>query len=84
MVNIPKPPSRVTGKGTPPRSDDLSTVVGNNTEKPEAKKDVPMNLRVPDEFKRRVDQFALDHRVSVKKVTMQALEEFMNRAGAGQ
>lgn len=38
MVNIPKPPSRVTGKGTPPRSDDLSTVVGNNTEKPEAKK----------------------------------------------
>nr|WP_260630518.1 hypothetical protein [Pseudomonas syringae] len=48
------------------------------------KKDVPMNLRVPDEFKRRVDQFALDHRVSVKKVTMQALEEFMNRAGAAQ
>ncbi|WP_080223345.1 hypothetical protein [Pseudomonas syringae] len=76
MVNIPKPPSRVTGKGTPPRSDDLSTVVGNNTEKPEAKKDVPMNLRVPDEFKRRVDQFAL--------ITMQALEEFMNRAGAAQ
>ncbi|WP_080218087.1 hypothetical protein [Pseudomonas syringae] len=63
MVNIPKPPSRVTGKGTPPRSDDLSTVVGNNTEKPEAKKDV---------------------QVSVKKVTMQALEEFMNRAGAAQ
>ncbi|WPP02575.1 hypothetical protein SFA35_26105 (plasmid) [Pseudomonas sp. HR96] len=84
MAAIPKPPARLSGKGTPPTSDIPSTVVGNNTEKPEAKKEVPMNLRVPDEFKRRVDQFALDHRTSVKKITMQALEELMNRAGAGQ
>nr|UVN18032.1 hypothetical protein pPsy0479b_00074 [Pseudomonas syringae] len=38
MVNIPKPPSRVKGKGIPPRSDDLSTVVGNNTENQKPKK----------------------------------------------
>jgi hypothetical protein len=84
MATIPKPPSRLSGKGVPPTSDAPSAVVGNNTEKPEARKEVPMNLRVPDDFKRRVDQFALDHRTSVKKITMQALEELMDRAGAAQ
>lgn len=82
-TKVPPPPKRSVGKGEPPTSETPSTVVGNNTEKPETKGDVPMNLRVPDDFKARVMQFALDNRTSVKKVTVQALEEFMKRAGAG-
>ena len=82
MVDVPKPPKRNAGKGTPPTSETLSSVMGNNTEKPERAGDVPMNLRVPAEFHQRVRQFALDHKTTVKKATIMALEEFMDRMGA--
>jgi predicted HicB family RNase H-like nuclease len=82
MVDVPKPPKRAVGKGLPPTSETLSVVMGNNTEKPESTVDVPMNLRVPEEFHQRVRQFALDHKTSVKKVTVKALEELMERMGS--
>lgn len=81
MVDVPKPPKRNKGKGAPPNSETLSTVMGNNTEKPEREGDVPMNLRVPAEFHRRVKQFSLDHDISVKQATIKALEELMLRMG---
>lgn len=82
MVDVPKPPKRTVGKGLPPTSETLSVVMGNNTEKPESTGDVPMNLRVPEEFRQRVRQFALDHKTSVKKATVKALEELMERMGS--
>lgn len=82
MVDVPKPPKRPIGKGLPPTSETLSVVMGNNTEKPESTGDVPMNLRVPADFHQRVRQFALDHKTSVKKTTIKALEEMMDRMGS--
>lgn len=85
MVDIPKPPrKKATGKGPLPTNDTPSSVMGNNTDKPELAGDSPMNLRVPEEFHRRVKQFALDHKTSVKKATIQALEELMDRMGSAK
>lgn len=83
MTTVPKPPKAV-GKGTPPTTAKAPHVVSNNTTKPAADKPVTMNLLVQESYRQKVKQFALDHKMSVKDVMTNAIDEYMARHGAAK
>ena len=75
------PSRKPSTKGAPPKPTDTTHVVGNNTQKPEAGEEVPCNFRVDPEFKRRFKTFCVTHDREMKKVFVEAMEEYMAKRG---
>lgn len=78
-----KPSMKPSRKGAPPSLEASSTVVGNNTSKPESGEKVPLNFRVDPEIRREVRVFAGEHDMGMVDVFLDAWREYKKIKGKG-
>lgn len=71
------PPSKTSRKGEPPALADTRE----NLKKPELAKIVPLNFRVPSEFKRDFKVAAAMNNITQSELLQQAFEEWRRRYG---
>lgn len=80
-MTIGKPPLKKNTKGTPPPSTKgappaLNEVSVSNLTKLEAASDVPLNFKVPPEFRRDMKGYATEKDLSMKEVLIKAFNDF--------
>ncbi len=74
-VNIPPPPKKTSGKGTPPPVNEPSDNLTKNMDGDL----VAFNFRVPAEFRKKVRQFALDNDSTAVQVMIDAINNYIER-----
>lgn len=77
-----KPGMKPNSKGAPP-APAQSSVVGNNTSKPEAGEQVPLNFRVPAEMRREFRVFSAEHDINQVEMLKEMWEMYKAAKGKG-
>lgn len=78
-LKAPKPPRKPSTKGLPPTAPSAApaVAVANYSDKRGEGETVAMNLRKPSAWRKKVQQYCLDHDLSWTDLAEKAVEEYM-------
>jgi len=78
----PRPKKSGNRKGSPPKDDQNTGVVGNNIQKAESADLVPLNFKVDPEFKKDYKTFASMHDISMVTLLKMTFELYKSQNGS--